>query len=110
MNIISAVYGALQYRKAEDSGVIIFWSGLFVLMAWLIFIIYPLKKLNHSRKIFKPSILPFITTAYAALTYSIIVGGLFRSFELVLMFLPLALLTGNVFGVHIRCLSDGIDW
>ncbi|WP_092723857.1 hypothetical protein [Hydrobacter penzbergensis] len=36
---------------------------------------------------------------YGGLCYAIIVGGLFRSVRLVLMFLPLALLTGLFFGL-----------
>lgn len=58
-----------------------------------------MQKLDHSKQIFKPNIFPFITALYGAITYSIIVGGLFQSSELVFMFLPLALLTGFIFGV-----------
>lgn len=99
MNFLHSIYLASTDGKADDSGVIIFWSGLFITIAWAIFIIYPLNKLDHSRKLFKPSIFPFIAAIYGALTYSIIVGGLFRSFDLVVMFMPLALLTGLIFGV-----------
>ncbi|MDE3184984.1 MAG: hypothetical protein KGM16_16350 [Bacteroidota bacterium] len=99
MNFFYSIYLVFKDGKADDIGVVIFWSGLFIIIAWAIFIIYPLHKLDHSRQIFKPTIFPFITTVYAALTYSIIVGGLFQSMELIMMFLPLALLTGLIFGL-----------
>ncbi|MFT3935932.1 MAG: hypothetical protein QM726_20045 [Chitinophagaceae bacterium] len=99
MNLSYCIYLVSRDGKADDSGVIIFWSGLFITTAWAIFIIYPLKRLDHSKRLFKPTIFPFITTLYGAITYSIIVGGLFRSFDLIVMFMPLALLTGFVFGL-----------
>ncbi len=99
MNLLNAIYLASVDGKADDSGVIIFWSGLFIIIAWTIFIIYPLKKLDHSKQLFKPLILPFVSSLYGALTYSLIVGGLFQSVDLVAMFLPLALLTGLIFGI-----------
>jgi hypothetical protein len=51
MNIINAVNHSTRYGKPDDSGVVIFWSGLFMMLAWLIFIIYPLNKLDHSRQL-----------------------------------------------------------
>jgi len=99
MNLFHSIYLAWTDGKADDSGVIIFWSGLFTTISWAIFIIFPLNKLDHSAQIFKPLIFPFIAGLYGALTYSIIVGGLFRSLDLVVMFMPLALLTGLIFGV-----------
>ena len=99
MNLLYSIYLASRDGKADDIGVVIFWSGLFIIIAWAIFLIYPLNKLDHSRKLFKPTIFPFIAAVYGALTYSIIVGGLFRSFDLVVMFMPLALLTGLIFGL-----------
>jgi hypothetical protein len=99
MNFFYSIYLVSVDGKADDSGVIIFWSGLFISIAWAVFIVYPLRRLDHSKQIFKPHIFPFITALYGALTYSIIVGGLFRSLDLVIMFLPLALLTGLLFGL-----------
>ena len=99
MNIFYSIYLVFKDGKADDIGVNIFWSGLFVIIAWAIFIIYPLYKLDPSRKIFKPTIFPLITAVYGALTYSILVGGIFQSLELVMMYLPLALLTGLIFGL-----------
>lgn len=99
INFLYSIYLTWKDGKADDIGVVIFWSGLFIAIAWAIFIIYPLHKLDHSKQIFKSTIFPFITTFYGGLTYSIIVGGLFQSIELVMMFLPLALLTGLIFGL-----------
>jgi hypothetical protein len=97
-NFFYSIYLVWNYGKADDIGVVAFWSGLFIIIAWAIFIIYPLSKFDPSNQIFRPLIFPFITALYGTLTYSIIVGGLFRSFDLVIMFLPLALLTGLIFG------------
>lgn len=99
MNFLYSIYLVSVDGKADDIGVVIFWSGLFITIAWAVFIIYPLNKLDHSRPFFKPYFFPFITAVYGAVTYSIIVGGLFRSLDLVIMFLPLALLTGLLFGL-----------
>jgi len=99
MNVLYSIYLAARYGKADDIGVVVFWSGLFIIIAWAIFIIYPLNKLDHSRQLFKLPIFPFISAVYGTLTYSTIVGGLFRSFDLVIMFMPLALLTGLFFGL-----------
>ncbi|MCO5238288.1 MAG: hypothetical protein M9933_18685 [Chitinophagaceae bacterium] len=99
MNFLYSIYLVSVDGKADDIGVVIFWSGLFITIAWAVFIIYPLNKLDHSQRFFKPYLFPFITAVYGAVTYSIIVGGLFRSLDLVIMFLPLALLTGLLFGL-----------
>ena len=98
-NIIYSIYLSLTYGEATDSSVILFWSGLFVYIAWGIFIIYPLKRLNHSKALFQRRIFPFITTVYAGLIYVILVGGTFRDFGLVKMFLLLPLLIGLLFGL-----------
>ncbi len=99
MNFLHSFYLTFKYSEADDSGFVISWSRLFITIAWAIFIIYPLNRLDHSRKFFKVTIFPFGTTLYAALVYSIIVGGLFRDIELVWMFMPLAALTGFLFGL-----------
>ena len=96
--IIYAIFQALKYGKAQESGVIIFWSGLFVFIAWAIFIILPLEKLNHSRKIFDRKVFPFVTGLYAAVAYSLLVGGLFQSIDLLLSFLIWAIIIGVLFG------------
>lgn len=99
MNILNSIYLVLEDGKADDNGVVIFWSGLFTTIAWSIFIVWPLSRFDHSEKLFKPKIFIPVTTVYGILTYSIIVGGIFRSFELILMFLPQAVLVGLFFGL-----------
>lgn len=99
MNILNSIYLVSEDGKADDSGVIIFWSGLFITIAWAVFIIWPLNRLDYSKKLFKPQIFPVVTTIYGALTYSVIVGGIFQSLELVGMFLPQAILVGFFFGL-----------
>lgn len=99
MNIVHSIYLVSEIGKADDSGVIIFWSGLFITIAWAVFIIWPLNRLDPSLRIFRPQFFTVITTVYGVLAYSIIVGGLFRSLELVAMFLPQASLVGFFFGL-----------
>ncbi len=98
MNIFQSMYLVAMDGVADDSGVVIFWSGIFIAVAWVVFVIYPLHKLDHSRTLFRPTIFPLLTTFYAGITYAILVGGLFRSSDVVLMFLPLAVGTGFMFG------------
>jgi hypothetical protein len=99
MNLFYSIYLGWSYRKAHESGVIIFWSGLFIYIAWAIFIIYPLNKLEHSRSLFKTNTLPFVCGLYAAFIFSILVGGLFRNLELVVKLMPLAIIVGVIFGL-----------
>ncbi len=98
-NLVYSIYLGLAHGKASDSGVILFYSGIFTLISWAVFIIYPLSRLDPSKRLFKPYIFPFATIAYACLTYSILVGGLFQSLELIWMFIPLAILEGLFFGI-----------
>jgi hypothetical protein len=99
MNIVNAIYIVIEDGKATDSGVIIFWSGLFIFLTWVVFLIWPINKLNHNGRIFKPIIFITLSIIYAGIAYSIIVGSLFQSFELILMFLPQALFVGFIFGL-----------
>ena len=71
----------------------------FIYIAWAIFIIYPLKRLDHSKPLFKKLVFPIASAVYAALAFTILVGGLFRDIILVGMFIPLALLVGLFFGL-----------
>lgn len=98
-NLLYSIYLGWTYRIATDSGVALSWSGLFIYMAWAIFIIYPINKLDHNKRIFKRPVFPFVTTVYAGLVYVILVGGLFRDYEFVIMFMPLALSIGLIFGL-----------
>jgi len=98
-NFLYSIYLGWTYGKATDSGVVLFWSGLFIYIAWVIFIIYPLNKLDHSKQLFKRHTFPLLTAGYAGLAYAILVGGLFRDFDLVIMFMPLALSIGLFFGL-----------
>ncbi len=98
-NLLYSMYLGWTYGKATDSGVVLWWSGLFMYIAWAVFIIYPLNKLDHSNQLFKRHTFPFLTAVYAGLVYAILVGGLFRDVDLVVMFMPLALSIGLFFGL-----------
>lgn len=97
-NLLYSIYLVLTYGKATDSGVVLIWSALYIYIAWAIFIIYPLNKLDHENLFFKRHIFPFVAAGYAGVVYTILVGGLFRDFGVVGMFMPLALSIGLFFG------------
>lgn len=97
MNIGNCIYLGTVNDVAEDSGVIMSWSGLFIIIAWAIFVVWPLNKLNHSRNIFKPYVFPFVAGLYGMVVYIILVGSLFGSS--IIMFIPQALFTGIIFGL-----------
>ena len=98
-NLLYSIYLGWTYGKATDSGVVLCWSGLFIYLAWALVIIYPLNKLDHNKPLFSRQLFPFVTAGYAGLVYTILVGGLFRDFDLVIMFMPLALSIGLFFGI-----------
>ena len=60
--------------KADDFGVIIFWSAIFEFIAWLVFLIYPLKKLNPKSEIFNPLLFPIISMIYLEIVFLIMIG------------------------------------
>ena len=97
-NFLYSIFLGITYGKATDSGVVLTWSGIFIYIAWAIFIIYPLNKLDHTSNLFKRHTFPFLTAVYAGLVYTILVGGLFRDLNLVIMFMPLTISIGLIFG------------
>jgi len=68
---------AINNGRADDFGVIIFWSAIFEFIAWAIFLVYPLKKLNHTSSLFNPIIFPFITTIYFLAVFTLMIGWAF---------------------------------
>jgi len=75
--IFFAVQQVIENGKVDDFGVIIFWSGLFELLAWVLFLRIPLVRLNHDLPIFKRSLFPLISTLYAEIVFTILIGWLF---------------------------------
>ena len=98
-NIIHAIYYGLKEGKATDIEVMIFWSGLFMFIAWAVFVSYPLYKLDNSKPYFKPKFFPFIMTIYAGLSFVIIAVGIFQSQYILVRFTPIALIIGFIFGL-----------
>ena len=74
MNFLFIIYQFFLNGRATDILAMLFWTGIFIFIAWLLFIILPLNLLNHSRPIFKPIIFPFIAGLYGAITFIIIVS------------------------------------
>ncbi|MFD1096114.1 hypothetical protein [Salegentibacter chungangensis] len=83
--------------RADDFGVIIFWSAIFEFVAWLVFLIYPLKKLNLKSKIFNPLLFPIISMIYLELVFILMIGWgfLFSGYYIVL---EVAAVVGYSFG------------
>lgn len=91
-------YELLTNGKVDDFGVIIFWSGLFELLAWLIFIWPVLTRLNHQNKFFRFPIFPIITTIYSELVFITLIGWLFFSTDYYVVFV-VAGTVGLTFGI-----------
>lgn len=99
MNLLYAIYLVFVYGKAEDSGMVLFWSGLFVLIAWAVFLVYPLSKLDPSKLLFKPLVFIPVSTLYGVFAYSVLMATTFRIIALWKMFLPQATIIGLFFGL-----------
>jgi hypothetical protein len=99
LNISYSIHHAFRNGTVTESGVMIFWTGLFIVLSWLIFIIYPLGRLDSNRQLFKPTIFPFVTAIYGGIAFIILVGGIFRDLNLVLRFLHQSLFVGLIFGL-----------
>jgi hypothetical protein len=78
--IICSVYQVIRYGKTQDIMMIVCWSGLFFFVGWAIFIVFPLSKLDHSRKIFQAQPFPFVTAAYGVAVYSLFLIGVFATY------------------------------
>lgn len=72
-----AVTETIKNGEVDDFGVIIFWSAIFELVAWAVFLLYPLKKLNHKSALFSPLIFPFLTTFYSLVVFTLLIGWAF---------------------------------
>jgi len=103
--IVASVYQVIRYGKTEDLQVIIFWSALFVFIAWLVFIVPPLAILRPSRKMFRIMIFPLITGCYAAAVYSLMIGILFPV-GVIRIYIAWAILIGVLFGLVYSLLSS----
>ncbi len=98
LNVLYSIHHAFRNGTVTESGVMIFWTGLFITLSWFIFVIYPLIRLDSNRRLFKPKIFPFVTAIYGGIAFVILVGGIFRDLNLVLRFLHQSLLVGLIFG------------
>lgn len=92
------LYEFLTNGKVDDFGVIIFWSGVFELLAWLIFIWPVLIRLNHQSKFFSFPIFPIITTIYSELVFIMLIGWGFLSTDYYVVFV-VAGTVGLTFGI-----------
>lgn len=82
----------------DDFMYIIFWSGLFELLGWSVFVLPVLKRIDHSRKLFKRWIFPIISLVYSQLVFLILIGWLFLSSHTIIIFC-IAGIVGFSFGL-----------
>lgn len=93
-----AISETAKNGRADDFGVIIFWSAIFELIAWAVFLIYPLKKLNHKSSLFNPIIFPLITTIYFLAVFTLMIGWAFFVGQYYIVF-GVAAVVGYSFGL-----------
>lgn len=96
--------------RVDDFGIIVFWSGLFDLLAWLIFIRPVIPRLKHKKWLFSPYIFPLITFLYAEIVFLILIGWLFLKSGFLVVFFT-AGIVGFTFGLAYSLLiqSEGIQ-
>jgi len=95
----------MQLGKTDDSGVILFWSGVFILISWIIFIWLPKKvinKLKFGKYIYLASPIMGI---YSGVVYTILLGKIFDFSETYIFFLPYAIATGVIYGIILTCIN-----
>jgi len=105
MNISSAIITAIQYGKTNDSGVVLFWSGIYIIMSWVLFLWLPtviFKKIKFGKLIFFAA--P-IMAIYAGIVYTLLLGKTFQFSETYRLFLPYSIITGFVYGLLITILN-----
>ena len=104
MNLIFAIVTAIQFGKTNDSEVILFWSGIYILIGWAIFIWLPMK-LSKRLKFGKlVSFASPIMGIYSAFVYTILIGKTFDFSETYFLFLPFAIITGLIYGLLLTIL------
>lgn len=99
MNIFYMLFEVLKNGKTSDPSVLFFWSFIYIVFAWLIFLLIPLKKLDPNGKLFSPLVFIFISTLYGTLVSVLLNLLLFQSTETISFLLPLGSLTGFFFGL-----------
>jgi hypothetical protein len=99
MNLLFYLYLIILDGKVKDYGLIVFMSGIFVFIAWIIFIAIPVYFLDHSKAFFKPSIFPFISGFYGVIVSTLIFRLIFREWPATFGIPTLAFLTGLLFGM-----------
>lgn len=72
-----SIVEVISKGKTNDLGVIIFWSALFVLIAWALAIRLPLIRISLTSHLFSRIIFPFVSVIYANFIFIIMIGWLF---------------------------------
>ncbi len=105
MNIAYALITAYQLGKTNDSGVILYWSGIYIILSWVIFIFLPsilIKKLRFGKTIYFAA--P-IMGMYAGIIFTLLFDPVFEFRETNVSFLPYAILTGLIYGALITLVA-----
>ena len=105
MNLIYSFVTAMQLGKTDDSEVILFWSGVYILISWIIFIWLPKKVVNKLKFGKYIHFASPIMGIYSGLVYTILLGKIFDFSETYIFFLPYAILTGVIYGIILTCIN-----
>jgi hypothetical protein len=96
--ICFSITQVVKNGKTDDFEPVIFWSLIFTLAAWLIFIRIPLNRINPSSKIFNKFIFPLLTAIYGLIVFTILIGWGFINTDFYEVFVQ-ACVMGLTFGL-----------
>lgn len=109
MNIIYAITISFQFGKVNESGVLLYWSGVYTIVTWIFFITIPMKFINFERFSWPKWISPILMMIYAMLVFTLVLGNIFGFGKTYILFLPLAALTGLIFGLILMIQSETLN-
>jgi len=96
--IFFAIEQVIENGMVDDFGVIIFWSGIFELLAWTVFVQLPLMRLSHKSILFKKWLFPIVSAVYAEIVFIVLIGWLFLQTEYKIVFW-ISAVVGFCFGI-----------
>lgn len=109
MNIIYAITISIQFGKVKESGVLLFWSGVYTVFTWIFFIAFPMKFINFERFSWPKWVSPILMMLYAMFVFTLVLGKIFEFGKTYIFYLPLAALTGLIFGLILMIQSETLN-
>lgn len=109
MNIIYAITISIQFGKVKESGVLLYWSGVYTSVTWIFFIAIPMKFINFERFSWPKWVSPILMMIYAMFVFTLLLGNVFGFGKTYILFLPFAALTGLIFGLILMIQSETLN-